>query len=481
MLACPRRRMQVIAPKDRLTYPEPRRTGMARGTTSPGNADIVRASPFVVRTDVLSWGRTTREPQRVAAPRFRDELPDLIGDPSCASKLAIGMRRSYGDSCLNGAGALIDMGGLDRFIRFEPETGVLCAEAGVGLSDILRFVVPKGWFLPTTPGTRFVTLGGALANDVHGKNHHVCGSFGRHVRRFGLLRSDRGRQTVTAESDPALFSSTVGGLGLTGIIEWVEIQLVRIGSAYLEVETVPYARLDDFWPLTEASAAFEHTVAWIDCTSRGEKRGRGIFSRANWIADGVYAVHDDRSWKRVPFETPGLALNGLTVGAFNNAYYYLGGASAGKSRQHYASFFYPLDAVHGWNRLYGRNGMLQYQCVIPRDNQRDGIAALLDVITASGQGSFLAVLKTFGELTSPGLLSFPRPGATLALDFPFRGEATLKLMAQLDAIVAEAGGALYPAKDGRMPAEMFRRSFPQWERLMKDPEMSSDFWRRVAQ
>ena len=174
-------------------------------------------------------------------------------------------------------------------------------------------------------------------------------------------------------------------------------------------------------------------------------------------------------------------MNGLTVSAFNSAYYHFNSAKAGTSRQHYASFFYPLDAVRGWNRLYGRHGMLQYQCVIPRDNQRDGIAALLDVITASGQGSFLAVLKTFGELTSPGLLSFPRMGATLALDFPFRGEATLKLMARLDAIVAEAGGALYPAKDGRMPGEMFRRSFPQWEQLVKDPAMSSDFWRRVTQ
>lgn len=434
-----------------------------------------------MRTDVLSWGRTTREPQLVAAPRFRDELPDLIGDIGGASKLATGMRRSYGDCCLNGAGALIDMRGLDRFIRFEPETGVLCAEAGISFSDILRFVVPKGWFPPTTPGTRFVTLGGALANDVHGKNHHGSGSFGRHVRRFGLLRSDCGRQTVTPESDAALFSSTVGGLGLTGVIEWVELQLVRIGSAYLEVETVPYACLDDFWPLMEESAAFEHTVAWIDCTSRGEKRGRGIVSRANWVADGVYDVHNDRSWKRVPFETPSLALNGLTVSAFNNAYYHFSGANAGKSRQHYSLVFYPLDSVREWNRLYGRHGMLQYQCVIPRDNQRDGIAALLDVITASGQGSFLAVLKTFGELKSPGLLSFPRMGTTLALDFPFRGEGTLKLMARLDAIVAEAGGALYPAKDGRMPGEMFRRSFPQWEQLVKDPEMSSDFWRRVAQ
>jgi L-gulonolactone oxidase len=435
-----------------------------------------------MRNDILSWGRVTREPQRLVRPRFSDELPDLVRDVGAASKLAIGLRRSYGDSCLNGAGALIDMRGLDRFIRFDPETGVLCAEAGIGFSDLLRFVVPKGWFVPTTPGTRFVTLGGALANDVHGKNHHGAGSFGRHVRTFGLLRSDRGRLTITLDNDPALFFSTVGGLGLTGVIEWVELQLVRIGGAYLDVETIPYDRLDDFWPLVEESApSFEHTVAWIDCTSRGEERGRGIFLRANWVADGVYNVHDDRSWKRVPIEAPSLALNRLTVSAFNSVYHHFKSAKAGRSRQHYASFFYPLDSVRDWNRLYGRRGMLQYQCVIPHENQRDGISALLEVITASGQASFLTVLKTFGNLPSLGLLSFPRAGSTLALDFPFRGDATLKLMARLDAIVGETGGALYPAKDGRMPRDMFRRSFPRWEQLVKDPVMSSDFWRRVAQ
>jgi FAD/FMN-containing dehydrogenase len=409
-------------------------------------------------------------------------MPDLIGATDAASKLAVGMRRSYGNSCLNGRGALIDMRGLDRLIGFDPNTGVLCAEAGISFSDILRFVVPRGWFLPTTPGTRFVTLGGALANDVHGKNHHCSGSFGRHVRRFGLLRSDCGRQTVTPESSAALFSSTVGGLGLTGIIEWIELNLVRIGSAYLEVETAPYACLDDFWSLmAESEQAFEHIVAWVDCTSPRKRIGRGILSRANWAADGAYDIHDDRSWKRVPFETPGLALNGLTLSVFNSAYYHLNRTRAGKSRKHYASFFYPLDAVKDWNKLYGRNGMLQYQCVIPRENQRDGIAALLDVIAAAAQGSFLAVLKTFGELRSPGILSFPRVGAALALDFPFRGQATLKLMEQLDAIVKEAGGALYPAKDGRMSSEMFRRSFPRWKKLLKDPVMSSDFWQRVSQ
>lgn len=396
--------------------------------------------------------------------------------------MAIGLRRSYGDSCLNSGGALIDMRGLDRFIAFDAESGILRAEAGVSFSEILRLAVPKGWFPPTTPGTRFVTLGGALANDVHGKNHHGAGSLGRHVRAVGLLRSDRGRLTVTPQNDPALFASTIGGLGLTGVIEWAELQLVKIGGAYLDVETVPYDSLGAFWSLAEESAQrFEHTVAWIDCTSRGAKRGRGIFSRANWIADGAFDLHDDRTWKRIPFEVPGFALNRLTVGAFNNLYYRLNSAKAGASRQHYAAFFYPLDGMLDWNRLYGRRGMLQYQCVIPRGNERDAIGALLDVITASGQASFLAVLKTFGDLPSPGMLSFSRAGSTLALDFPYRGEATLNLMAQLDAIVSEAGGALYPAKDGRMTSELFRRSFPRWEQVVRDTAFSSDFWRRVGE
>jgi L-gulonolactone oxidase len=374
------------------------------------------------------------------------------------------------------------MRGLGRFIRFDTENGILRAEAGVSLSEILRLVIPKGWFPPTTPGTRFVTLGGAVANDVHGKNHHRVGSIGRHVRAFGLVRSDRGRLTVTPENDATLFASTIGGLGLTGVIEWVELQLVKIGGAYLDVETVPYDSLDAFWSLAEESVQrFEHTVAWIDCTSQGAKIGRGIFSRANWIADGVYDTHDDWTWKRIPLEAPGFALNRLTVGAFNSAYQHINGAKARTNRQHYAAFFYPLDAVLDWNRLYGRRGMLQYQCVIPLGNERDAMAVLLKVITASGQASFLAVLKTFGDLRSPGMLSFPRAGATLSLDFPYRGELTLNLMSQLDAIVSEAGGALYPAKDSRMTRELFRRSFPKWGLLVRDPALSSDFWRRVEE
>ncbi len=435
---------------------------------------------FVSRDDIFSWGRVAREPQRVATPRFADQLTPLIDAARGSSLLAVGLRRSYGDSCLNETGDLIDMSRLDRIIAFDPLNGILRAEAGASFSEILQLIVPHGWFLPVTPGTRFVTLGGAIANDIHGKNHHAAGSFGRHVRALGLVRSDRGRSTLTPDSDPALFASTIGGLGLTGIIEWAEISLAKIDSAYLEVETLPFETLDAFWDLAEASAeTFEFTIAWVDCFAHGEGLGRGIFRRANWTPYGFFDAHRDQSWPRVPFDAPDFLLSPPGIGAFNTLYYRLL-AGAGTKLQHYRKFFYPLDALGDWNRLYGRNGLLQYQCVIPPAAQRDAIRDLFATIAADRQVSFLAMLKTFGDLPAPGLLSFARAGTTLALDFPNHGEKTRALLARLDAIVADAGGALYPAKDGRMTHSMFRRSFPRWHDLQRDPLMSSDFWRRVA-
>jgi L-gulonolactone oxidase len=445
---------------------------------------ILAAPSFVMRGDVLSWGRVHRRPQRIAAPRFCDHLAALINDGASSNRLAIGLRRSYGDSCLNSDGAMIDMTGLDRFIAFDEASGTLRAEAGASLSQILALTVPRGWFLSTTPGTRFVTLGGAVANDVHGKNHHRAGSFGCHVKSLGLLRSDGFRRAVTWESDPGLLAATIGGLGLTGVIEWVEIQLDKISSAYLDVETIPYVGLDEFWALSRESAEkFEHTVSWIDCGARGANFGRGIFSRANWRDDQAFKSHDDRMWKSVPFDAPALLLNRFSVATFNELYFRANKTKAGPSRQPYASFFYPLDALLNWNKLYGKCGMFQYQCVIPPGEACAAIASLLDEITRSGQASFLAVLKTFGGRASLGLLSFPRLGATLALDFPNRGAETLRLLSRLDAIVSEAGGALYPAKDGRLPPDLFRRSFPRWQEFLeyKDPSVNSDFWRRVAE
>ncbi|MEW6436594.1 MAG: FAD-binding oxidoreductase [Pseudomonadota bacterium] len=435
---------------------------------------------FVSRSDIFSWGRVTRQMQRVATPRFVDQLPALIDAAKESSLLAVGLRRSYGDSCLNELGDLIDMSRLDRIIAFDPLNGILRAEAGVGFSEILQLIVPHGWFLPVTPGTRFVTLGGAIANDIHGKNHHAAGSFGRHVRALGLLRSDRGRLTLTPESDPALFTSTIGGLGLSGIIEWAEISLTKIESAYLEVDTRAFETLDDFWDLAETSAEkFTHTIAWVDGLAHGEGLGRGIFWRANWSPYGFFDAPRDQTRLRVPADAPDFLLSRLSIGAFNTLYHRLQ-ARAGTRLRHYLRFFYPLDTIGDWNRLYGRDGLLQYQCVVPRTAEREAIRTLLETVAADRQASFLAMLKTFGDLPAPGLLSFARAGTTLALDFPNRGEKTRALLARLDAIVADAGGALYPAKDGRMSHSMFRRSFPRWQDLQRDPLMSSDFWRRVA-
>lgn len=442
--------------------------------------NAVRQS-FAERGDIVSWGRVDRRPQHWARPHFRDELGELLRDPAWPHKLAIGLRRSYGDSCLNSAGALIEMIRLDRLIAFDPLLGRLRAEAGVSLSELLKIVVPRGWFLPTTPGTRFVTLGGAVANDVHGKNHHKAGSFGANVLALGLQRSNGGAVIATPESEPDLFRATIGGLGLTGVIEWVEIALVPIASAFLDVEIAPFENLEEFWSLADESVgSHEHTVAWVDCATA---RGRGVLTGANWASSGGLAAHDDRSLRAVPFDFPGYALNRMNVRAFNAFYYCLHKMKAAHQTQPYQTYFYPLDSIRSWNRLYGVRGMRQYQCVIPWGVERVALPALLAEIAGAGQPSFLAVLKTFGDKPSPGLLSFPRPGTTLALDFPHRGDETLALMSRLDSIVREAKGALYPAKDGRMPAEMFRLSFPQWETFarLKDPAMNSDFWRRVSQ
>ncbi|AHJ65228.1 L-gulonolactone oxidase [Granulibacter bethesdensis CGDNIH4] len=446
---------------------------------------MMAASPFTLRTDICSWGRVIREPHYVARPTFPAALSSLTGPESDSSSLlAVGLRRSYGDTPLNAGGRLIEMTGLNRFIHFDAQNGIVRADAGMSLSDLLRFTVPKGWFTATSPGTRFVTLGGAVANDVHGKNHHSAGSFGCSVRALGLLRGNGERRVLEARSDNGLFAATLGGLGLTGVIEWVELQLSPIASAWLDVETIPYGNIDAFWDLAaESAGGFEHTVAWIDCLSRGPHAGRGIFTRANWRRDGRLDPHDDRSWKSVPLDAPGFALNRFSVRAFNELYYRAHQRKAGKQVQHYSQHFYPLDAIRSWNRLYGARGMLQYQCVLPFETARAAMPVLLDAIARSGEASFLAVLKTFGEKVSPGLLSFPRPGATLALDFPFRGAGTLATLLRLDEIVREAGGALYPAKDGRMSAGMFRQSFPRLDQFLphKDPVMTSSFWQRVSQ
>jgi FAD/FMN-containing dehydrogenase len=438
---------------------------------------------YLQRSDTLSWGRLKRAPQFVSTPRFRGDLPGLVSSHPGRTVLATGLHRSYGDSALNSDGALIDMSRLDRVMAFDPVSGVLRAEGGASLDEILQIVVPHGFFIPVTPGTRFVTLAGAIANDVHGKNHHRFGTIGRHTRRFGLLRSDGEELDVDFNNYPELYAATIGGLGLTGIITWVEIQLAPITSSQLDVETIPFVSIDEFWALAaDSTESHEHTVAWIDCTSKGEKLGRGIFSRANWCAQGKFYVHPSSPTFSVPFETPMTLLNAQTVGVFNACYFALQKRRAGICPRNYESLFYPLDAIANWNKLYGRKGFWQYQCVLPPSTMKVGIATLLNTIAASGEGSFLGVLKTFGSTVSPGMLSFPMAGATLALDFVNKSEETMRLFDTLDSIVREGRGRLYAAKDGRIPKALWVSEYPNLESFSRcvDPAFGSDFWNRVA-
>ncbi len=432
---------------------------------------------------LVSWGRVVRAPHRIAKPAYPDELDRLISSLTPEEPgLAIGLRRSYGDSNLNPNGAVIDMTGLDAMIAFDRETGVIRAEAGVSLSQCLQVLVPAGYFLPTTPGTRFVTLGGAVANDVHGKNHHSAGTFGASVTRLSLRRSDAEPQIL--EPGDALFHATIGGLGLTGVIDWVEFQAARIPSAYLDAEDIAFANVNDYFDLMkDRAASYEHSMAWIDCLAGGDNLGRGVLSCANWSDKGRLKPHRENPRLALPLDAPGFALNTVSVKAFNAAFNALKKTREGASHPHYQSFLYPLDSIADWNRMYGSKGFYQYQCVIPVDAARDGAVDILQAIAASGQGSFLAVLKDFGPAEPVGLLSFPMEGTTLALDFPNKGETTLRLMSKLDDIVKQTGGRLYPAKDGRISADMFQSGYPQWEgfRQFVDPVLSSGFWKRVSQ
>jgi FAD/FMN-containing dehydrogenase len=429
---------------------------------------------------VLSWGRYPRLTHRALhKPAWSDQLLGILEAAEPGSLLPFGLGRSYGDSCLNGGRELIECSRLDRVLGFDESTGVVRCEGGVSLADLIEIFLPRGWFPPVTPGTSCVTVGGAIANDVHGKNHHCAGTFGTHVHRLALYRSDSGLIVCDSDENPDMLRATIGGLGLTGVVAWADIQLKRVGGPWIASESIPFHSLKAFLDLShESNERFEYTVAWLDCFAG--KNVRGIFFRGNHAADG----HRDFRRKRgpsVPFAPPAWILNRWSVRAFNTAYYALHARRKGAARETYDVFFYPLDSIRHWNLLYGKQGFLQYQCVIP-ERHLDAFEELLERIARSGVGSFLGVLKQFGSAPPAGMLSFPRPGLTIALDFPMRGERTLSLMRSFDEIVQQGGGALYPAKDARMSPAMFATSYPQWRSFIPylDPKMSSSFWRRVT-
>ncbi len=427
---------------------------------------------------VSSWGRLSADPHHIISLNDPSKVGEAVHKGPHPG-VAHGMGRSYGDVCLNPKGTLWLTTGLDHFISFDQNTGRLVCEAGVLLRDIQRLAIPHGWILPATPGTQLVTVGGAIANDVHGKNHHVLGSFGDHIQNLTLIRTDGGVIHCGPNEQPDWFAATVGGLGLTGVITQAEIQLRRVPGPWLNTETVPYANLDEFFRLADDSETeWEHTVSWIDCISGGG--GRGLFMRGNPADIGRRPEPPGRK-RTMPIAPPVSLVNRLSLRPFNLAYYHLKKLQPRQAITHYEPFFYPLDNLLEWNRMYGPKGFFQYQCVVPRAVGRDAVQAMLREIAKSGDGSFLAVLKTFGNRLPVGMLSFPQPGVTLALDFPNHGERTFKLFAQLDAILREAKGRIYPAKDARMPRELFEAGYPRLSEFMKyrDPDISSEFSRRL--
>lgn len=397
------------------------------------------------------WGNYPVADVHVGSLRYTDEAPAWL--EATDTLIPRGNGRSYGDAALNTELTLSTLA-LSRIRSFDRVSGRITVEAGALLADLLPLLVAAGWFPPVSPGTKFVTVGGMAAADVHGKNHHGAGSFAHHVESIELLTPDARRYVCTPRDNALLFQATLGGMGLTGLILTVTFRLRPIRTAWMRQETLPCGDLDTVMDAFEASHDWTYTVAWIDCLASGGDLGRSLLYRAEHAEprelpqphEAAPFALPARRPLAVPFYLPGRMLNGMTVRAFNTMYYRRQSARAGTGLIDLDSYFYPLDAIANWNRIYGRRGFAQHQCVLPLDGARAGLAQLLERIGRAGSGSFLAVLKRLG--TGRGGLSFPMSGYTLALDFPVT-DRNLALLDDLDAIVQAHGGRIYLAKDAR--------------------------------
>lgn len=429
-----------------------------------------------------SWGLYPKiEPKEIKKLLWRNQF-DIFN--SSTKVLPYGLGRSYGDVCLSKNGTLLDTIELNHFILFDKEKGILKCESGVTLNQILNLIIPNGWILPVTPGTKYITLGGAIANDVHGKNHHKSGSFGHYVNNLEILRSDGKTYFCSKDANPELFRATIGGLGLTGLILTAEIQLKKISSEYLFLETIKFKSVEEFFAINEESETnYEYTVAWVDVTNGGSNQMRGIYQRASHIEFSQKNTQSEFRSKKitVPFVLPFSLINKFSIYIFNALYYSKQFEKKLEQLIHYDNFFYPLDGVNNWNYLYGKNGFLQYQFVIPRENCYKNFIKIINEFKKNGLASFLTVLKTFGDFPKAGLLSFPFDGLTLAIDFPIHRNI-FEILDKIDKMILDFGGALYPAKDSRMKPYVFQKAFTNLDKFItyKDPLFSSAFWERVA-
>jgi len=407
-------------------------------------------------SELHGWGRYPRVAGTLTAPASPSGWTQALQEQ--APFIARGLGRSYGDSAIGPR--VLATRWLDRFHSFDPVTGVLACDAGVSLDQIVQLAVPQGWFLPVTPGTRFVTVGGAIASDVHGKDHHANGTFCAHLLHLDILLGDGQRVRASPDLHADLFHATCGGMGLTGVVLAAALQLRRIGSSSIMQTTLKLPSLGALLEAFDAEAKSSYSVAWIDCMSTGSRSGRSLLMLGEHAPQGPLEPPHGRV-RRVPFDMPQVLLQSTTARAFNALHYARAPRGRSNRQVSLAAFFYPLDALDQWNRLYGKSGFVQYQCVVPRGAGARALPELLACIAQSGRGSFLAVLKKLGPANA-NLLSFPFEGYTLALDF--RAEpAVFCLLDRLDAMVAHHGGRLYLAKDARMGVERFRQGYPRWQ------------------
>ena len=413
-------------------------------------------------TDYTGWGRVHSATGQLARPERTTALAALV---KATPAPALGMRRSYGDACLNDGGRMIDMTRLDRVLDFDPQTGALHVEAGAQIGQLLKIFAPKGWLPPVMPGTGLATVGGAIAMDVHGKNHHGAGSFGVHVTEITLM-TPNGPKVLTLKKNMTLFKATIGGLGQTGPIVSARLQMLRAKGDVMIVTERRVEGWDEFLALLDASEA-TYTVGWIDATARGDQLGRGILEEAETGAGLVPAA---KRGKRIPVDAPGFALAPSVIRMFNAAYWRRVPDKGRTVVKPIDDFFFPLDKVHDWNRLYGKTGFHQFQCVVPIE-AADALRAMLERIAGSGLASPLAVLKRMGAGRA-GYMSFPMEGYTLAVDFPNRSAAA-RLIGELEAATVDAGGRIYLAKDALAGPETVRGMYPDfsaWSKAVKSAD-----------
>lgn len=456
---------------------------------SPSNAARIPEHMTIKNVQLSSWGRYPSLPCELERPERYSQFT-----PGTYPNIARGQGRSYGDAALNENGHVVLTERLNRLRELDLEQGILRAEAGLTLDELLELIVPQGWFLPVTPGTRYVSLGGAVAADVHGKNHHCDGSIGRHVTVIRLRHPNGGESVCSPEEHADLFWATVGGMGLTGFIGEIGLRLMRIPSAYIHARHHAAANLEQLFELfTDAAYDAPYSVAWIDCLKRGGKLGRGVLMRGHHadldelpadLRKAPLTLKPARS-ARIPIDMPPWLLNPFSIGLFNQLYYAVQAGKRTPFITDYRSFFYPLDGLQNWNRMYGRRGFLQYQCVIPEARAYEGMHSIIEKLAASRHASFLAVLKRMGQ-AGQGMLSFPMAGYTLALDLTLRDNCLLDLLNELDELVVAHGGRVYLAKDACLRPDTFRAMYPRYGEWLEvrhrvDPEgfLSSSLSRRL--